>query len=136
MSFFQRFCGVVALAVVPLAVQAQESPVSVAGASTVSVEEAYALFEQEAIFVDVRKPSDFDSGHIPEAVHLDLKSTFNEGALAEVAQKTDAVVFYCNGWSCLRSSKASEQAVAWGYSNVYYFRDGMPGWDVAGLPVE
>lgn len=136
MSFFHRFCGVTALAVLPFAAVAQDSPTTVTGATTVSVEEAYTLFEQEVAFVDVRKPSDFESGHIPEAVHLDLKSTFSEAALAEVVQKSDAVVFYCNGWSCMRSSEATAQAVAWGYSNVYYFRDGMPGWDVAGLPVE
>ena len=69
-------------------------------------------------------------------MHLDLKSTFTEAALAEVVQKSDAVVFYCNGWSCMRSSDATAQAVAWGYSNVSYFRDGMPGLDVAGLPLE
>lgn len=55
MSFFQRFCGVTALAVLPFATLAEESPTSVAGASAVSVEEAYALFEQEVAFVDVQK---------------------------------------------------------------------------------
>lgn len=136
MNALKTSFAILAFCALPMTAKAEESPQTVQGAQTVSVEEAYELFEQEAIFVDVRKTSDFDSGHIPEAVHLDLKSSFSEAALAETVGKADQVVFYCNGWSCLRSSKASQQAVAWGYQHVFYFRDGMPGWDVAGLPIE
>ncbi len=36
----------------------------------------------------------------------------------------------------MRSSNASEQAVAWNFERVYYFRDGIPAWQEAGYPVE
>lgn len=115
---------------------ADVSPMTVDGAKTVSVDQAAELFDNGTIFVDVRKPSDFEAGRIPGAVHLDSKTTLNKDTLSEVAAKTDPVVFYCNGENCMRSSEVSERAVGWGYETVFYFRDGYPAWDAAGMPVE
>lgn len=120
----------------PLGPLMASAPDNVEGATTVSVDEAYDLFEQDLPFVDVRKPSDFDSGRVPGAHSLDLKEAFSEATLAEVVGKDDPVVFYCNGAACERSSVACAKAVSWGYTKVYYFRDGFPGWDDAGLPIE
>ncbi len=114
-----------------------ESPVSIDGAVTVSAQEAKALFDGEVLFVDVRKDSDWDAGRIPGAVHLDnKKGAFSESALAAEIGKAEKVVIYCNGPKCMRSSKGSTAAVAWGYTNVYYFRGGFPAWKTAGFPVE
>lgn len=135
-SAIRSLVAFLCLAITPFAALAEDSPETVPGANTVSVDAAYEFFEQGAAFIDVRKPSDFDNGHIPGAVHLDLKETFTEAAMAAVAGKSDPVVIYCNGWSCMRSSKASAMAVSWGYKNVQYLRDGFPGWDAAALPIE
>lgn len=121
-------------AVVPA--YAETSPMSVPGAATVTVDEAASLFDAGTAFVDVRSDSDFEAGRIPGAVHLELKSVFNEDALLGVVDKDEAVVLYCNGESCLRSSEASAKAVDWGFTQVSYFRDGFPAWDAAGHPVE
>lgn len=115
---------------------AETSPETVPGAQTVTVDQAADLFDAGAIFVDVRKSSDFDAGRIPGAVHLDVKSDFTEDALTAVVGKDQDVVIYCNGHSCLRSSDASAMAVGWGFAKVRYLRDGYPAWDAAGLPVE
>lgn len=115
---------------------AAEAPMSVDGATTVDAAKAKELFDQGALFVDPRRVSEFDAGRIPDAVSLELKSVFSEASLAEHAQKADSIVFYCNGPKCPRSAKCSEQAVGWGYTNVYYFRDGFPAWQAAGYPVE
>lgn len=114
-----------------------ESPMMVEGATTVSAEEAKALFDSEVLFVDVRKDSDWDAGRIPGAVHLDnKKGVFSEATLSEEIAKAEKVVIYCNGPKCMRSSRGSASAVAWGFTNVYYFRDGFPAWKAAGYPVE
>jgi rhodanese-related sulfurtransferase len=121
---------------VPASGQAdQESPKQIAGAVTIDVTEARALFDRGVKFVDVRGPS-WDLGHIPGAVHLFLKEQFSEAALAEVTQKDEEIVFYCMVPNCLLSSKACARAVSWGYENVYYLRDGFPAWQAAGHPVE
>ena len=112
------------------------SPINVAGAKSVNAAEAKKLFDKGALFVDTRKDKDWNAGRVSDAIHLDVKKTFSEASLSKEAKKTDAVVMYCNGESCLRSSKAAAIAVGWGYSNIYYFRDGFPAWKAAGYPVE
>lgn len=114
----------------------EESPLAVNGATTISAAAARTLFEKGAVFVDVRKDSDWDAGRIPGAVHIELKNKFSETALSAVVKKDQEVVFYCNGSSCPRSSQASASAVGWGFTKVHYFRDGFPAWQTAGYPVE
>ena len=135
-NLLRRLTVAFSLFLMPFAVAAAQSPETVAGAKTVTVDEAIELFDGGAAFVDVRKPSDFDAGRIPGAYHLDVKTALTQEALAELAAPSDPIVFYCNGHSCLRSSKASEMAVSWGYTDVYYLRDGYPAWEAAGFPIE
>ena len=119
-----------------LAQAATVSPTDIAGATSVTAAEAKALFDKGVAFVDVRKDSDFEAGRVPGAIHLELKKVLNEDSLAAAIGKDQEVVIYCNGEKCMRSSKACEKAVAWGFSKVYYFRDGFPAWDAAGYAVE
>jgi rhodanese-related sulfurtransferase len=113
-------------------VRAEESPLSVNGATSVSTQDAKALFDKKATFIDVRKDTDWDAGRIPGALHMDLKAKFTQAALQEATKKDQDIVLYCNGSNCLRSSEASVQAIAWGYTKVHYYRDGFPGWQAAG----
>lgn len=122
---------------IPLGVYAaDESPATVEGATSVDAAKAKELFDAGVIFVDTRKDADWAAGRIPEAVHLDVKKVMSDQTLGENVKKGEAVVMYCNGPKCMRSSKASAMAVSWGYKQVYYFRDGFPAWKVAGYPVE
>ena len=125
----------VALVVGP-AQAAKVSPTEIAGATTVDAAAAKELFDRGVAFVDVRKDSDWDAGRIPGAHHIELKKVLSEETLAAAVGKDKEVVIYCNGEKCMRSSKACEKAVAWGYGKVYYFRDGFPAWEGAGFPVE
>lgn len=115
---------------------AAESPMRVAGANTVDTRQAYELFKNGALFVDVRRDSDWGAGRIAGAVHIELKKVFSAAALGAEAGKDEAIVIYCNGPKCPRSAAACEKAVAWGYGNVHYFRDGLPAWQAAGFPTE
>lgn len=115
---------------------AEESPTTVEGAKTVNASEAKALFDEGALFVDVRSDKDWAAGRISDAAHIELKKVFSEETLAPEAKKTDPIVIYCNGVSCMRSSIASIKAVAWGYTNVNYYRLGFPDWKAAGYPTE
>lgn len=112
------------------------SPMAVDGATTVDTAKAKSLFDAGALFVDVRSDKDWAAGRIPDAVHIELKKKFNETALTNEVKKDEPVVIYCNGESCLRSSQASIDAVKWGFTKVYYYRDGFPAWKAAGYPAE
>lgn len=118
------------------ALAAKTSPTEISGAQTVDAAMAKELFDKGVVFVDVRKNSDFDAGRVPGAYHLELKSVYSAEELGKVIGKDDAVVIYCNGPDCPRSSVACTKAVGWGFTKVYYFRDGMPAWQSAGYPVE
>ena len=112
------------------------TPQSVAGATTVDAAAAKALFDQGAAFVDLRKPNVYEGGRIPGAIPLPFKQGFGQAALEAEVDKGEPVVFYCSGVRCPRSAKACEKALGWGYTSVHYFRDGFPGWQAAGYPVE
>lgn len=112
------------------------APEQVEGAVTVSTLRAKALMNQGVTFIDVRRAVDYQSSHIQWAIHLDLKLDLTQDALLAVVKKNQPVVFYCNGDMCQRSAIASEKAVAWGWTKVFYYRGGFPDWQKAGLPVE
>lgn len=114
----------------------ESTPEKVAGATTVDAAQAKKLFDQEALFIDLRKENMWNSGRIPGAVWLDMKTAFNQEALEAAAKKDEVVVFYCSGVRCPRSAKACEKALEWGYTKVNYFRGGLPEWKNAGYPIE
>ena len=112
------------------------APEQVDGAITISTKRAKTLMNQGVTFIDVRRISDYQNSHIQWSIHLDLKLDLTEVALLSVVKKHQPVVFYCNGDMCQRSALASEKAVIWGWTKVYYYRGGFPDWQQAGLPLE
>lgn len=136
MKTILRFTGIALSILFAGAALARESPLTVAGATTVDTAKARQLFDQEVAFVDVRKGSEWDAGRVPGAIHLDFKSNYSSDSLAVEVPKNEQVVLYCNGAKCLRSSVASARAVEWGWTRVYFYRDGFPAWQAAGHPVE
>jgi rhodanese-related sulfurtransferase len=122
----------------PHAIAAPEyvSPETVPGVTTIDTTQAKPLFDQGAIFIDVRSDADWEAGRIPGAVHLELEKVFTEASLGAVARHDQEVVMYCNGIKCPRSSTAAAAAVTWGFTRVYYYRLGFPDWQAAGYPVE
>ena len=127
---------VVTLLLPTLAVAKEEAPMAVDGTTTVNVAEAKTLFDQGALFIDPRGDADFDAGRVPGAIHLPLNGGLSEASLSDVANKDETLVFYCNGVKCAVSSEACAKAVAWGFTDVRYFREGFPGWEAAGYPIE
>lgn len=112
------------------------TPESVTGATTVDAKQAKKLFDEEALFIDLRKENMWNSGRIPGALWLEMKSAFTQKALEAEAEKGEALVFYCSGVRCPRSAKACAKALKWGYTNVNYFRGGFPAWKNEGFPIE
>jgi TolB-like protein/class 3 adenylate cyclase/rhodanese-related sulfurtransferase len=109
---------------------------SVEGARKIDLETARRMREAGIAFVDVRAPVDFDRGHIPGAVNLHLQLALTPESLEAVAGRDEEVVFSCHGKYCADSAIASAKALVWGWSRVYYFAAGYPGWKDAGFPVE
>jgi len=110
------------------------SPKKVEGAITIDATRAKTLYDRAVPFVDVRDDADWNAGHIPDAVHLELYNVFSEARLSKIVGKNEEVVIHCAGPSCGRSAGACVSAVSWGFTRVYYFRDGFPAWKAAEHP--
>ena len=113
-----------------------QSPLSIDGAETISVEQAQQAHKNGVLFVDVRSPRQFSKRHIPGALNLYVKNAFTEQALLKHVDKQMPFVVYCNGTHCSLSSKAARKAIGWGFTDVKYFREGARGWRLAGNQLE
>jgi rhodanese-related sulfurtransferase len=112
------------------------SPEHAPGTTTVTVDEAKWLFDDGAVFIDVRNPRFFARRHVPGAYHLDMKDAFTRESLAAVARKDQPIVIYSSGVKCGRAHRASVLAVSWGYEKVHYFRGGIIDWKDVQYPME
>jgi TolB-like protein/tetratricopeptide (TPR) repeat protein len=109
---------------------------SVRGAPTIELETAREMWEQGAIFIDVRDRIAFNAGHLPGAIHFDLHVDFTDERLSEVVGRNEEVVISCWGRNCPYAAHACAMALTWGFNKVYYFAGGFPAWLVAGYPIE
>ena len=114
------------------------APLSVPGATTVNTAEAKKLWDSGAIFIDSRKKEDWEDGHIAKAVHLDRgdRKNYTREKVSNMFKKDQALVTYCYGEVCTRSSQMAADLVSVGYTNVYFYRGGFPAWSFAGHPIE
>jgi rhodanese-related sulfurtransferase len=106
----------------------------VEGAIEINAAEAKALHDRRTAFIDSRGSGHYGRGHIPGATNLYFHHVWD--GLAEVVGRNDEVVFYCGGPDCHLSANSSAQAIALGYTKVYYFAGGFPAWENAGYPIE
>jgi TolB-like protein/class 3 adenylate cyclase/rhodanese-related sulfurtransferase len=106
----------------------------VEGAIEINAAEAKALHDRRTAFVDSRGSGHYGRGHIPGATNLYFHQVWD--GLSEVVGPNDEVVFYCGGPDCHLSANSSAQAIALGYTKVYYFAGGFPAWENAGYPIE
>ena len=122
------------------------TPKALPGATVVTLPEVKALVENGAVLVDTRIAEEYKDKHIPGALWL----PYGEKSLKDVAfdahvdnfpglaklDRNQNIVFQCNGPECWKSYKASKAAIAAGYKHIYWFRGGMPEWEVAGERTE
>lgn len=122
------------------------TPKSLPGATVVDLDSVKALLSNGAVLVDTRIEAEYRDKHIPGALWL----PYAEKSLKDVAfdprvdnfpglaklDRGQKIVFQCNGPECWKSYKASKAAIAAGYKRIYWFRGGMPEWEIAGERVE
>ena len=88
--------------------------------------------EPGVVVLDVRTPAEFASGHLPNAVNLDVESpTFAAGLSQLDPDATYAV--YCRSGN--RSKVALDQMNEAGITKAQDLDGGIVGWQAEGLPV-
>ena len=125
---------------VPLVVSADGKPFApeyIDGVVIVTAEEAIELIldNPDMPIIDSRKKTEYVKGHIEGAVSL-LDTEMTEQDIKSIAPDSEtAILFYCNGVRCLRSSNAIAKVKDWGYTNLIWFRGGWKEWSEKRLPV-
>ena len=113
------------------------APESLPGATILTAEEVISLIlgNPDLIVIDSRKKTEYIKGHIEGAINILNTELVLEDLDLIVPDRTTALLFYCNGVRCLRSSDSLTKAVGWGYTNLFWFRGGWKEWTEKRLPV-
>ena len=121
------------------------TPTALPGAKMITSGDVQKLIAQGAILVDTRTEKEFKAKRIPSAIFVpyhekSLKDVVFDVALDDFAgldrlDKSKPTIFACNGAECWKSYKASKFALSKGFTDVYWFRGGLPEWEAAGLNV-
>jgi rhodanese-related sulfurtransferase len=85
-----------------------------------------------ALFLDIRDTPDYDTGHIPDSVHIPLKQLSERSTELE-KYRDRPVIAYCRSGS--RSTSAGSTLKKLGFENVYNLSGGISAWQSANLPV-
>lgn len=120
------------------------TPGELRGVQRVTAKQAWELAQKGAKLVDVRTEREYNAKHargavlIPygekslKAIDFDPKLD-SFGGLSKL-DKSQPVIFFCNGAECWKSYKASSVARDAGFTSVYWLRGGMPEWNAEQLP--
>lgn len=103
----------------------------------VDAEEARVIIDEKKgspdfVILDVRTDEEYSGGHIEGSTNIDVKS---ESFTDEVGKldKSKTYIVHC------RTGRRSETAVKimeeLGFTDIYWMRDGIVGWQGAGYPV-
>ena len=68
------------------------------------------------VLLDVREPSEFDEGHIPDAISMPL-GTLSERAPFDISDKDMPLIVYCR--SGRRSAEAAQLLLILGFQSVF-----------------
>jgi len=122
------------------------TPRSLPGAQVVDAAAVARLLQRGARYIDTRTDAEFKAGHVPGARFLPYEEKSQKDAdydrqqdrfdLAQLGpDRQQLLIFACNGAECWKSYKASHAAVQAGYTQVHWFRGGLPEWRAAGQTV-
>lgn len=104
--------------------------------TTIGTDDAQSLIASGTRVIDVRRPEEWDRGHIAEAELVTIEGiyTFGKALKALDLPVDEDVIFVCA--SGQRSAMASEIALVLGLQKVYNLANGMHGWMSRGYPIE
>jgi rhodanese-related sulfurtransferase len=109
-------------------------PAATAAYKNLSVEEfARMADDKQNVILDVRTPEEFQAGHIPGAVNLDVTASDFQAKAALLARSKIYLVHCASG---VRSARACDKLNQLDFLNLYNLPGGFRAWSKAGKPVE
>ena len=92
------------------------------------------LKKQNVLLIDVRRPEEFNEGHIKNAKLLPVQELSEEKIDALGVKKEDNILLYCRSGG--RSGHALHMLDAAGYKHVRHLDGGILAWQEKNLPLE
>ncbi len=112
--------------------QPAAAPETTAGMpAEISVQEAYAYYEEDTFILDVRTPEEWNEGHVPGATLIPLDQL--ESRLSELPQDEEIVVICRSG---NRSAVGRDILLGAGFESVTSVAGGFNQWSANEYPVE
>jgi len=113
----------------------REAGLGMAHITQISVEDLHKLIEKESDLqiLDVRRPPEYESGHVPHALHAPL-STLQSTVTNLVLDSAKPTAVICAGG--YRSSAATSILQQQGFANLLNVTGGTTAWISAGYEVE
>ena len=109
----------------------------------ISGDDTHALHSKGVLFLDARRTSVYEEGHIPGArsysvwesdIDDKVSSLFNERS--DPRDQNLPIVIYCSGCACEDSHMLAQKLWGIQFNNVYVYKDGYPDWQKHGWPVK
>ena len=102
------------------------------GATHVSAADAVRLINKGALVIDVRKPEEFQAGHIVNARNVPLERVQkDEDTISK--QKSKILLAVCADGST--AGRAAGHLRKTGYENAFSLKGGLAGWRADNLPL-
>jgi len=86
------------------------------------------------VVVDARNPEEYQEVHIKGAINIPVNK-FREFKHLLPKEKSEKLIFYCNGVKCGKSKREAKKAEEEGYTNLLVYAAGMPVWEEKGYPI-
>ena len=97
------------------------------GYTSVSVDEfAKVIADNQVQLIDTRTEAEFNEGHIPGAINIDVNESDFEAKVGQKIDKNRPIALYCRGGR--RSKIAAERIVALGYDDITELNTGFLSW--------
>lgn len=109
----------------------------------IGYDDVMQLHQQGALFLDARRSSVYEEGHIAGArpfsvweadVDDKVMQLFDERP--DPAQQNQPIVIYCSGGACEDSHMLAQKLWGIQFNNVYVYKDGYPDWVTRGGPTK
>lgn len=108
-------------------------------AEEIHTDEAHWLWENGALFLDARRSSIYNEGHIAGARAFAVwEADIDEKVMALSAEGIDTsmpIVIYCSGGECEDSHMLAQKLWGLFFNNLRVYYEGYPGWADAGYQV-
>ncbi len=128
-------------------VMAADTPPTLAGVKVIAADEAKKLLDSGVPLYDTRVAAEYAEKTIKGAKSLPYREKSAKAVGFDASQdqfdlsklpadKAAPIVFFCNAGECWKSYKASVVAQKGGYTQIHWFRGGMPEWTAKGLPTQ